>query len=178
MQPTHLTHLTDEQFTDLLLGTSPASVQAHLKACPQCAEEAARVSGAIGSFQQQTRLWAERRAASQPALTSQRQPIFEWLHRPAAWTTAGLAIALTVGISVSVHKSHQQPMHGQQQAAVSQHPVVKQQISAATIKADNELLSAIDGELRADESSSMSAYGLIPSAHGSHSRAPKRVSNE
>ena len=63
-------HLTDEQFADLLLGANPAAVQAHLKACSACAEEADRVAGAIGSFeQQQTRLWAERRAATSPMLT-------------------------------------------------------------------------------------------------------------
>ena len=170
---TQSAHLTDEQFTDLLLGTSPSPVQAHLKACPQCAAEAASVSGAIGSFAQQTRLWAERRAASQPVLVPQRQPVFEWLHRPRAWTAAALAIALAAGIGVSVRNNH--ASSEPRQAVISQ-PAVPQ-VSPATIKADNELLSAIDGELRADESTSASAYGLDVNSHSTHNRVSKRTSD-
>jgi hypothetical protein len=168
------THLTDEQFTDLLLGTSPSSVRAHLKACPQCAEEAARVSGAIGSFAEQTRLWAERHAASHPVLVPQRQPVFEWLHRPSAWTAAALAFALAAGIGVSVRNQHTRPI--QQQAVVAK-PAAVPQVSPATIQADNELLSAIDGELRADESTSASAYGLDTNSRSTRTRASKRVSD-
>ena len=169
------THLTDEQFADLLLGANPSSVQAHLKACPKCAEEAERVSGAIGSFERQTRLWAERRAASQPILAPQRRPVFEWLHRPRAWTAASLAIALAAGIGVSARNSHQQPAQPQV-AIVHSQPAVPQ-VSPATIKADNELLSAIDGELRADESTSASAYGLDVNSSNARTRASKRISD-
>src|ERR1035441_2887353 len=93
----YLTQLTDEQFTDLLLGTSPAAVTAHLSTCPQCAQEAQRVSSAIGSFAQQSRLWAERRAASLPMHSRDWQPALPWLHiptKPQAWAAAGLAGAL------------------------------------------------------------------------------------
>ena len=102
----HLTHLTDEQFTDLLLGTSPAAVTAHLSACPQCAQEAQRVSGAIGSFAQQSRLWAERRAAAAPPLHARDwQPAFPWLHiptSPQAWAASGSPVALALGIGISL----------------------------------------------------------------------------
>ncbi len=166
-------HLTDEQFADLLLGANPSSVQAHLKACPQCAEEAERISGAIGSFAQQTRLWAERRAASHPILAPQRQPVFEWLHRPGAWTAAVLAIAVAAGVGVSLR--HQQSAHPQ--VAIAHTQPASPQLSPATIKADNELLSAIDGELRADESTSASAYGLDVNARSAKARASKRISD-
>ena len=170
---TNLTHLTDEQFTDLLLGTSPSAVQAHLKVCSQCNEEAERISGAIGSFAQQTRLWAERHAASHPVLIPRRQPVFEWLHRPRAWTAAVLAMAVAAGIGVSIRNNHQRPAPKQ---AVITHRTVAPQLTPATIQADNELLSAIDGELRADESTSASAYGLNISSRSTRNRASKRIS--
>lgn len=173
MQTNYSTHLTDEQFTDLLLGARPSTVQAHLNVCPQCAEEAARVSRAIGSFAQQTRLWAERRAASQPILVPHRQPAFEWLHRPRAWTAAALALAVAAGIGVSVHNNHQRP--APQQAVISHQPVARQ-VTPATIQADNALLAAIDGELRADESTSASAYGLNVNSRSTRNRASKRIS--
>jgi hypothetical protein len=165
-------HLSDAQFSDLLLGANPPAVRAHLEACPQCSEEAERVSLAIGNFEQQSRLWAERRAASQPILASHRQPAFPWLHRPQAWTAAALAIALAAGIGVTARNDHQRAVP--QQVAMTQPAPA---VSPATLKADNELLSAIDGELRADESTPATMYGLTVTSHGVHARAPKRISN-
>jgi hypothetical protein len=178
------THLTDEQFADLLLGASPAAVTEHLGACPRCAQEAQRVSGAIGSFAQQSRLWAERRAASLSAHSPEhdpgRQPAFPWLHiptRPQAWTVAGLAVALALGIGISLRIDHLRPAEprgGQQVAAKLQPAAV---VSPTILKSDNALLTAIDGELRADDSTTSGMYGLSGSSRGVHSRSAKRTSN-
>jgi hypothetical protein len=166
------THLTDAQLTELLLGTNPPAVRAHLEACPQCAKEAEQVSGAIAGFDQQSRLWAERRAASQPAMVSHRDSAFSWLHRPQAWTAAALAIALATGIGISVH--HDRALQVQQ--AVDRPQPAMPQPSPATLKADNDLLTAINGELRADESASASVYGLTTASHVTRGRATKRIS--
>jgi len=179
-QKPQLTHLTDAQFIDLLLGTNPPAIKAHLEACTQCSEEADQFSLALGSFEQQSRLWAERRAASQPILISHRPPIFPWLHRPQAWTAAALAIALAAGIGVAVavrndvssHKDH--PRAAQQQVATTQPAPA---VSATTLKADNDLLSAIDGELRSDESTPSTLYGLTATSRSARARAPKRIAN-
>jgi hypothetical protein len=95
------------------------------------------------------------------------------LHRPRAWTAAGLALAVAVGIGISMRDNHQRP--APQQAVIS-HPAVTPQVTPATIQADNELLSAIDGELRADESTSASAYGLNINSRSTRNRASKRIS--
>ena len=166
-------HLTDEQFADLLLGATPAAVQDHLKGCSACAEEADRVAGAIGSFEQQSRLWAERRAATSPTLTPAPAPAFAWLHRPQSWTAAALAIVLAAGFSVAA-RNHHAPVAQTQVAKVQPTPAV----SPSTLKADNELLSAIDGELRADESTPAIAYGLNTSAHGVRNHSGKKMISE
>lgn len=171
-------HLTDQQFSDLLFGANPPAVKAHLEACEQCAEEADRFTLALGSFEQQSRLWAERRAASQPILVSHRQPAFPWLHRPQAWTAAALAIALAAGIGVAVrndifgHKDR--PRAAQQQLATAQPAPA---VSPATLKADNELLSAIDGELRSDASAPAAMYGLTATSRSARTQAPKRIAD-
>lgn len=170
----HLTnHLTDEQFADLLLGSNPSAVQQHLKTCFACAEEADRVAGAIGSFEQQTRLWAERRAATSPALTSSRESNFAWLRRPQAWTAAALAIALAAGFGVAA-RNHHAPAAQTQVATAQPAPAV----SPSTLKSDNDLMSAIDGELRADESTPAIAYGLTTSAHAVRTHTAKRIISE
>jgi hypothetical protein len=204
-------HLTDEQFAELLLGSTSAPVQAHLGVCAQCAEEADRVSGAIGSFEQQTRLWAERRTATQPVLSSPRHAALAWLQLPAgpqAWAAAALAVALAAGLGVSV-RSHRAGMATQVASQVSSEhssfaesaPVPNAaarpaaapasdvestiaqaepaaRVSPARLKADNDLLSAIDGELRADESSAASPYGLSVAARGDREKAPSGMINE
>jgi len=186
-------HLTDEQFTDLLLGGSPSQVQTHLQECAQCREEADRVSGAIGDFSEQSRMWAERRAAARPMREVERQPAGSWLLRPQAWAGAALTIALAAGIGMMLHKDH--ALTVQQAAATAQANATKVQAEAAkaqpvatrmqaeakvtraTLKADNALLTAIDGELRADESTPASLYGLTGSSSGSSTKSAKRVSN-
>ncbi|MGP8260103.1 MAG: hypothetical protein ACLQM6_09160 [Acidobacteriaceae bacterium] len=187
-------HLTDEQFTDLLMGSGPASVQAHLKACAQCREEAERVSGAIGDFAEQSRLWAERRAAAGPMREVEREPALAWLLRPQAWVAGAMAIALAVGVGTTLHRNHARPV--QQAIATAQGNATNTQAQAetkvqaettkvqaevkvtrASLKADNALLTAIDGELRAEETTPASLYGLEASSYGVSTKAAKRTSN-
>ena len=165
-------HLTDEQFADLLLGAESSSVQEHLRACPGCFAEAERFSGAVGSFQQQSRLWAERRASALPRLVPRREPAFAWLRHPQAWTAATLAVVLAAGFGVSIHSNRERPVN----PPVAQVQPAAAAVTPATLKADNELLSAIDGELRTDETIPTGMYGLTAS-HANRSKAAKRVAD-
>jgi hypothetical protein len=166
-------HLTDEQFAELLLGAEPAAVREHLAACAQCSAEAEQVGGAIGSFERESRLWAERRAATAIEV-GERQPGWAWLQRPQGWMAAAVVvIAMAAGVGVTVH-SERQPGVAQPVAKVATAP----EVSAATLKADNELLAAIDGELRAEDSTPASVYGLAAGSRGGRAKAQKRISNE
>jgi len=186
-------HLTDEQFTELLMGSRPAWVQAHLVECAACRVEAERVSGAIGDFAQQTLLWAERRAVVRPIRMAERQTAFAWLLHPQVWVAGVLATALAVGIGMTLHRDHAQPV--QQAAATAQADAAKTQAEtrnlpaettkvqaeakagSATLKADNALLTAIDGELRADETTPASLYGLEATSYKTGTKSVKRTSN-
>jgi hypothetical protein len=179
-----IAHLTDEQFTDLLLGTIPATVTAHLQACAVCAEEAQRVSGAIGSFSQQSRLWAERRAATSRAanMTPAHQPVLAWFGRPMALSaaTAALAIATVLGIGVEtgiIHRGQQVAAQPQQIAHVQPAPAMPANTPNADLSADNNLLAAIDEELSAQPAPQAGLYGLRVRADVPRSRSIKRVSN-
>jgi hypothetical protein len=194
-------HLSDEQFTGLLLGTIPPAVSAHLKACARCAEEAERVSGAIASFEQESRVWAERRAGARPLLGLELQPAFAWLPiagRPQMWVAASLAVALAVGVGAGIRTERRVVRQDGRVAAVTAAPQIAAQaqpeapvkaavaaaarvtpvtVTPATLKADNELLSAIDGELSAEAAPSASVYGLTVSDHAARGRAAKRIAN-
>ena len=94
---------------------------------------------------------------------------------------------------MTLHREHLQPV---QQAAVTAQPdahttqaetakvqpaAVKVQAEAkithSTLKADNALLTAIDGELRADESTPASLYGLEATSYATSTKSAKRTSN-
>jgi hypothetical protein len=187
-------HLTDEQFTELLMGAGVASVQAHLKACAQCREEAERVSGAVGDFAEQSLLWAERRVAELPVRETEREPTWAWLLRPQAWAIGAMATALAIGIGVTLHREQARPVQHaivtvqrdatktQAQAetkapAAATKAQAEAKVSRASLKADNALLSAINGELRADESTPASLYGLEAGSNGSGLKAVERTTN-
>lgn len=166
-------HLSDEQFTELLLGANPRVVREHLAACPQCAEEAQRVSAAIGSFAEQSRLWAERRAAAQQSIASVRLPRFQWLHGPRAWATAGsLAVALAAGVGYTLHLDRSGPA----QPAVAHSPSAPP-VSHTALQSDNELMAAVDREIREDDAATAGMYGLRVTSHNASARVPKRISD-
>ena len=187
-------HLTDEQFTDLLMGTRPSWVQTHLMECAECREEAERVSGAIGDFAEQSRLWAEQRVAARPVRVVEREPALAWLLHPQVWVAGAMAAALAVGIGMTLHTDRARPV--QQAMVTAQSNAVKTQAQAVTkvqtvattvqaevkvprakLKADNALLTAIDGELRADESTPESLYGLVATSYGTTTKTVKRTTN-
>jgi hypothetical protein len=184
-------HLTDEQFTDLLMGGRSAWVQAHLQECAACREEAERVAGAIGDFSAQSQLWAERRAAVRAVRTAELEPAFAWLVRPQAWAGAALTIALAAGIGMALHQEHARTaqqtaatapatVRVQAEAATAQEAAMQKAeatVSPTTLKADNELLTAIDGEMRADESTPASLYGLDTDSSGTGTKTVQRISN-
>jgi hypothetical protein len=107
-----------------------------------------------------------------------------------------VAVVLAVGVGVSFRdgfRSGRAPsvQSAAVQTAAVQTPVAAVQpaaqvspatgVSPTTLKADNDLLSAIDGELRADESTPASLYGLDTygpdtAAHGARTRPAKRIS--
>jgi hypothetical protein len=166
-----MNHLDDAQFTDLLLGIASREVTAHLDLCPQCREEASRVSGALGSFETQTRLWAEQRAATTPRLTAPA-PALSWFHHPASsWAAAAVAVLLVFGLALR-GTNHPLEPHQPQPTAAAAAP-----LSPATLESDNALLAAIDSELRTDDAPSSDDYGLNLTAHPSHSKPARQVSN-
>ena len=165
-------HLTDEQFTDLLLGTNLPGVREHLLACEKCSREAEQVSGAINSFSVQSRLWAERRAGPSPALRSEPHQTLNWLHHPYAWTAAAFALVFAGVMGLSLRPDHARPV---QQATSAVRPAAG--VTPTTLQSDNDLLTAIDGELREDDSGSIGMYGLSQGSHSVRSNTSNRMSN-
>jgi hypothetical protein len=118
------------------------------------------------------------------------------------WAGASLAVALVVGVAAGI-RTETRLMHREDRASASPsapaavEPVQQTsqaqetaqaqpparpaphaaRLTPATLKADNELLSAIDGELSAEAAPSASVYGLTVSGQPVRSRIAKRIAN-
>lgn len=170
-------HLSDTEFTDLLLGSIPPTVTAHLESCATCAEEARRVSSSILSFERDSRLWAEHRAAAQPALVTPTGQ-GSWLHVPGfglAWQAAAALTVVCAGIGIGYQVQHR--TEAPETIASISAPQAFAHVSPSTLKADNDLLSAIDGELQAAATPPASVFGLQVSDRPSQSRKGSKVTD-
>jgi hypothetical protein len=106
-----------------------------------------------------------------------------------------MAIALAVGVGTTLHRNHARPVQqamvtaqdntantqAQAETKVQAGTTTKAQaevkLTRASLKADNALLTAIDGELRAEETTPASLYGLEASSYGVSTKTAKRTSN-
>lgn len=132
-------HLTDEQFTDLLLGLDEAgSAASHLAVCGHCRQELTRVEQTMGMMREASMDWSRQRVAAMPQPQPGFLARFGLTFRPAA----GIAMAAALAIAVSVPFLTRDD-HAPQQAVQHKSPV----ISAEQLAADNELLAAINQEI-------------------------------
>lgn len=167
------THLSDVQFTGLLLGDIPQDVREHLAICDECTREAEKVSAAIGSFEHESRVWAENRVASRPAFQP-RQHLLPWSHSPRVWavSAAATAILLLAGTESLRYTEHSVSSTPSEMTRTS-----TAEVAPSTLRSDNELLSAIDGELRWTDPSPSTIYGKKSETHADPDRVLKRTSN-
>ena len=132
-------HLTDEQFTDLLLGLDDGTAAAHLNSCEHCRHEMARVEETMGMLREASMDWSRQRVAAMPT----PQPGFcERLglsFRPAA----GMAMAAVLAVAVAVPFLIRDTDAPQRASVQHMSPVP----TAEQIAADNELMSAINQEI-------------------------------
>ena len=176
-----LSHLTEEQFSGLLLERSEvrddAAARAHLAACADCRAELERVRDSLASFNAMGMEWAERRSAT---LGPVRIAPVAGRRMPLVWATAMLLVAGAIFAGVQMRQQGQETLvaanhpaavvdAGVAAPAVSTAaPAVQEQtqpvrmVKAAAraavrgadtrIEDDNRLLQAIDQELSSGES--------------------------
>ncbi len=157
------THLSEEQFSVLLLEQGDAATRAHLADCVDCSAELERVRESLTSFNALGMEWAELRSST---LGPVQVPARDGRRMPLVWATA---TAVVVGVIFA--GMHHLPQTGTKiemaailpatpmapavaavQPAAPVRVVVKAAATArpavdSRIEADNRLLAAIDHEL-------------------------------
>ena len=166
-----MTHLTDEQIDELLMGSldaaQAADLRSHAAACEACAAKLAQLEAPIASFKAVTLAWSERRSATlpvRPAATRSRWVMgLAWGSLAASALLAAVIPVLRHEQNVRVEQAYRNAIktQGSQAASASaQQPANSantQSESASTdvpenpqeIASDNQLLAMVDEELNA-----------------------------
>jgi anti-sigma factor RsiW len=166
-----MTHLTEEQIDDLLIGSlEPAEavqMREHAAGCEACAARLSELEAPIASFKAVTLAWSERRSATLPVRPAAKRAGPRW-SLGLAWGSLAAAALLAAVIPVLRHEQNvrvQQAYQAIQRtdktatsaAAQPANPASAQNDSASTavpenaqeIAADNRMLAMVDEELNA-----------------------------
>jgi anti-sigma factor RsiW len=154
------THLTSEQFGELMGGTTEtasaelAQAEAHLLVCEQCAAEFASLRDAISLFREASNAYADEELRSRPrwilpARRSHSQSLI-----PAYWVAAA-AMFLTALLPLQVMRRHTlaPPAAGVSSVAAS----VAVSNAASDTQSDEALLEDVNSEISASVPTSMQA---------------------
>jgi hypothetical protein len=163
-----MTHLTDDQIDDLLIGDASADSVAHMESCSHCALRLAAAESPIASFNAASLAWGQRRSATLPLQLRQspKGVLAGSRLRVAAaaiGTTAAAVFALALILPMLHHGTATETAQANPQAASAQTAAVpvpdtppavastQSQTSEDQIARDNRLLQAIDRELATSE---------------------------
>lgn len=151
-----MTHLTDEQFANLLTGEPDADAAAHLAACAQCRAELEATNSAAAGLRTYLSAATDRPRTISLAAPRQRR----WFMLPG---TAALAVALVIGgTTLALHHRHHPP-----------HQLVHQKpIPARPEISDNALLAAINNDISDSTPDALAPASVIkPSSTQSQPRS-------
>jgi hypothetical protein len=153
-------HLTNDLFTDLLIGDCSLEIRRHVDACPQCQDEFKRVQSAIDGFGAAGLEWAEQQA---PISISPSSQLLFQCRSLGTWAAAAL---LAAAVLFEVHQGWIVPTPAANNVAAE---AVE---STSDVADDNRLMMAIDQEIRWQAESPLSI-----ATPEKRSRPPRRLAN-
>jgi len=159
-------HLTDEQFSGLLLGDDlDIAARAHLLDCTLCRQEAEKFTSSVNLFSKTSLAWADTKPAKRSLL-----PVFRSREKRAMFTPLVWALAATLLVIIEFpawnHNRNRQSESSVAQTAGGD--------SAAQVAEDNQLLQSVNVVLSSNEGSPLPESRLADYARPA-SRADSRL---
>ena len=148
------THLTAEQFGELLAGSeqsaTPEAVlaEAHLLACEQCATELAGLRQSIALFRDATSAYADEQRLHQARWVPRTRPTRARRLVPAYWAVATAAMLVTALLPMQVLRQRTHP---------AQPATVVSSVADRSTQSDEALLEDVDSEISASVPTPMQA---------------------
>jgi hypothetical protein len=159
-----MTHLTEEEFSDYLLGLSTASTRTHLLECAHCREEMESFGTSLASFNQTSLAWSREQAAAHPIHIEAKPAAGRW-PRPywvSGWAGLAAAAVLAFAVALPVTLMHEHAAH----PAIASNPApeattAQPQEDAAVIADDNQMMTAIDAEISQPDVSPVESFATF-----------------
>ncbi len=141
-------HLTDEEFASCLAEPETEETAAlHLRTCAACRAELEDFQAAVTSFNQVSFAWSERRSVTLPTTVTEKAGA-GWASKWAWGAATAMLLVLVCGGAVQTRYAGRK--EAQATARVDQN-------SEASISRDNELMTAVDAEIRRKDPSPLVA---------------------
>jgi hypothetical protein len=153
-------HLTDEQFTELLLGEYCIEASRHMEMCAECRSEFERVQTSIEDFGTLGLLWAQQRPAPRVCTP--------WLR---GWHAVGTRTAAAVLLAAVLFGTYQEKR--MEPPVADSAATATPACSESEVADDNRLMMAIDNEIRWQADSPVAGRNL---AEG-RSRVSRKLAN-
>ena len=157
------THLSEEEFTERLLGMGSSKAEAHLAECGACREEMARVGAALGMYREAAVEWSERRPVGERLSARMagkgRKSANAWMPVAGWAVAAGLVVA--IGVPVMRHVEDGRQAEASITVAGATGPV-----SADAISQDNAMMGEINAAIEQPDISPVHEYKIEAKAKG------------
>jgi hypothetical protein len=152
MTPARATHLSDEDFDDVVIGMGSRESEAHLAVCEDCRRRVIAFRSDVALFNSASLAWAESQTSlSRPTARKTAHRI-----RQAFVSWAGMAAVLVV-MAVAILRHHGPAAPASQVTA----NLSQQADTEAQIAQDNQLLQAVSAAISPDEESPITEYKLF-----------------
>lgn len=146
------THLTEDQFGELLADVTPAAesnsspVEAHLLLCAQCASELATLRESLVLFRHATSDYADNQLHRIPRITLPSRRVVSPILEP-AWLVAAAAIVLLAILPMQISRRHPLQPLNPSAAAVANYP--SQSDEALLEEVDRDTSAAVPAPMQA-----------------------------
>jgi hypothetical protein len=151
MIPHPPTHLSEEEFDDLLIELGSLQAQAHLQTCADCRRKLKSFQEDVHLFNEASMAWTEARAL-RPQTVPRRYHFF--IPSPVLGICAAALLLLTIGLPVMFRTHH----IGVSTSAISGTAETPDQIAK-----DNQLMKDVDAAINPDEAPVVDQYHLMES---------------
>jgi predicted anti-sigma-YlaC factor YlaD len=163
-------HITQEEMTELLMGTRTSTLDCHLQACVECREELERVKSSLALFRTASHAWSENRAEE----TSELQQVIS-LPRArtyASWWKLAAVTAVLLMVFAAAYRIERTSINNNIVRVTTPNAAIVES-SQDQIAQDNELLAQVNSEISESVPTPMQPLQISAASSNSSSQNTK-----
>ncbi|RXH55907.1 hypothetical protein [Granulicella sibirica] len=153
-----ISHLSEDDLNDVLLGLSTPASDLHLASCIECSEQLAEFRSTIGAFNKASLAWSEARSNSMPLEIPRRKFSFGGFGSLGSLAvSATFAFVVALALTLGIHYRSVKTLPNQASTSQAQNPRANT-ARQDEIASDNAMLAAINSELYRPTPSPLDEY--------------------